>query len=119
MQRATELSQNGWAPLEAATRDTLKRAEFRPAGGQASASGCLPGGQIEGRQPLGPQRRADARPDADFAVAVVAFGVEDLRHQADIGHRRPAAVAEHAGGRIAEHRLDRIEAGLDPMAVPG
>ena len=27
MQRATELSQNGWAPLEAATRDTLKRAE--------------------------------------------------------------------------------------------
>ncbi|HVR68339.1 MAG TPA: phasin family protein [Verrucomicrobiae bacterium] len=27
MQRATELSQNGWAPLEAATRDTLRRAE--------------------------------------------------------------------------------------------
>lgn len=27
MQRATELSQNGWAPLAAATRDTLKRAE--------------------------------------------------------------------------------------------
>ncbi|MFM9845387.1 MAG: phasin family protein [Dongiaceae bacterium] len=27
LQRATELSQSGWAPLEAATRDTLKRAE--------------------------------------------------------------------------------------------
>jgi hypothetical protein len=27
MNMATELSQNGWAPLEAATRETLKRTE--------------------------------------------------------------------------------------------
>ena len=52
-------------------------------------------------------------------VDLEALGVEDLRHQADIGERRPVAVAERAGGGVGERGLEGVEAGLDPMAVPG
>ena len=53
-------------------------------------------------------------------VDLEARGVEDLRHQAEIGHGRLVAVAVAAGLAVLRDRgLVGVEAGLDPVARPG
>ena len=52
-------------------------------------------------------------------VALEALGVEDLRHQAAIGHRRRIAVAKPPGaGKVREACFHLGEPVRDPVAVP-
>ena len=51
--------------------------------------------------------------------AVHALGVEDLRHQHAVGQRRACRRGRSGRSRAAgELALDRLQAGLDPVAVP-
>ena len=53
-------------------------------------------------------------------VEPVALGVDHLRHQRDVGQAGLVAVAERAGPAVlGEQPLERAEALLDPMVVPG
>ena len=53
-------------------------------------------------------------------VDLEAGGIEDLRHQTEVGHGRLVAVAEGAGLAVVANRgLVGLEAGLDPVTRPG